>query len=143
MVTMRLLAVLFVLLFTMMLVMPALAQEQPQNSQGAQDSVHGASSAPAKKIGEIRPIPPDEIVKSAEKVGGNIVKLGQGVAAPLVPVLLVAAAALIVIGAAVAGITKSFLKAGFGVLAGIVVLYLLVFHYDKIVGGLKGLGVGN
>ncbi|MEW6771834.1 MAG: hypothetical protein AB1330_10675 [Bacillota bacterium] len=138
---MRLLAVLFVLLFAMMLVAPALAQEQ--NSQGAQDGIHGASGAPAKKIGEIRPIPPDEIVKSAEKVGGNIVKLGQGVAAPLVPVLLVAAAALIVVGAAVAGITKSFLKAGFGVLAGIVVLYLLVFHYDKIVGGLKGLGVGN
>ncbi|MEW6226498.1 MAG: hypothetical protein AB1700_00155 [Bacillota bacterium] len=132
---MRLLAVLFVLLFTMMLVMPALAQD----SQGAQDGAYGAGT-PIKKIDEIRPIPPDEIVKSAEKVGGNVMKLGQGVAKQMVPVLIVAAAVLIVIGAAVAGITKSFLKAGFGVLAGIVVLYLLVFHYDKIVGGLKGLG---
>lgn len=119
----------------MMLATPAFAQEQ--NSQGTQDSAH------AKKIDEIRPIPPDEIVKSAEKVGGNVVRLGQGVAKQMVPVLLIAAAVLIVIGAAVASITKSFLKAGFGVLAGMVVFYLLVFHYDKIVGGLKGLGAGN
>ncbi|RJX20356.1 MAG: hypothetical protein C4570_03870 [Ammonifex sp.] len=133
-------------MFTLMMVLatPAFAQEHAQNSQGAQGSAHGASNAPAKKtIDEIRPIPPDEIVKSAEKVGGNVVKLGQGVAKQLVPVSLIAAALLILVGAAVASITKSFLKAGFGVLAGIVVLYLLVFHYDKIVGGFKGLGVGN
>lgn len=76
------------------------------------------------RIDQIRPIPPGEMVKGIEKVGDNVVKVGQGAAAQVVPFLIIAAAMLIVIGAAIAPITKSVLKAGVGILVGAAILYI-------------------
>lgn len=92
------------------------------------------------RIDQIKPIPPDQIGAYIEKVGGNVMKVGQSAATQLIPFSIIAAAILIVIGAAIASITKSVLKTGVGILVGAAILYALVFHYDRLVGLLKGLG---
>lgn len=97
------------------------------------------SGSPPQQQLDVKPIPPDEVVKSFDKIGNNVAHVGKGMAKNLIPVSFIAAAILILIGAAVAGLTKSFLKAGFGVLAGLIVMYVLVFHGEKVIGFLKGL----
>ena len=130
----------------MALAVPALAQESsPDTEQPAERqerSVQDASSKPSVGINDIKPIPPSEVVKAVERMSDRVVEAAQGVALPAIPMLIVAAAVLLLIGAAVASFTKSFVKAGVGLLTGLFIGYVLIFHYDDIIGVLKGLGQG-
>ncbi|RPF49605.1 hypothetical protein EDD75_0424 [Thermodesulfitimonas autotrophica] len=123
---MRTLALLLLCLF--LFAVPARAADAPSNPPSQQQT--GI---------DVKPISPDEVVKSFDKIGNNVAHVGKGMAKNLIPVSFIAAAILILIGFAVASLTKSFLKAGFGVLAGLIVMYILVFHGEKVIGFLKGL----
>lgn len=134
---MRWILVVFLALAVIFAALPALAAEQETPNQG-QETVNQADR-PAR-IDQIKPIPPDQIAAHIEKIGGNVMKVGQSAATQLIPFSIIVAAMLIVIGAAIASITKSVLKTGVGILVGAAILYILVFHYQGIIAAIEGLG---
>lgn len=134
------------MIVAMALASPAFGQESSPDRPAAgqqEQPVQDALPKSPVNIGDIKPIPPSEVVKTAEEVSSRIVGATQGVALPFVPVCIVAAAVLLLVGAAGASLTKSFLKAGVGLLTGLLVAYVLVFHYSSIIGFLKGMVHGS
>jgi hypothetical protein len=110
--------------------LPAYAETQQPTGQPEQ----------SQNLDGIRPVSPDEVVKTFDKAGDNLTRMGQGAAKNLLRVGPVAAGIVILLGAALLIFTKSLLNAGIAMVFGLIAMYFLVYHGDKIVGILKGIG---
>lgn len=103
------------------------------------DLVASAENNTPTTIKEVKPIAPEELVEGAEKVGGNLVALGQGLAPVAVVIGLILAVLLIFIGLPLIGVTKWFFRTGMLMLFCVVMLYVLVNHAPGIIGFIKGI----
>lgn len=91
-------------------------------------------------IKEIKPIPPDEIVKWAEKKGETLINATQGVIQPVVPYTIIIIGVLFVLGAFLAAlrITSKILATAIAVSFALIVMYVMVFHPQNVIALFKG-----
>ncbi len=91
-------------------------------------------------IKEIKPIPPDEIVKWAEKKSETLISTTQGVIQPVVPYTIIIIGVLFVLGAFLAAlrITSKILATAIAVSFALIVMYVMVFHPQNVIALFKG-----
>ena len=88
----------------------------------------------------VEPIPPEKTVSAFNNFGGRFVDNIQGMGTTFIVVALIICGLFILVGAMLSflGLTKKILASGIGMLIGIVVLYVCVFHGSKVIGIISG-----